>query len=254
MILSKKNNFIFFKNMKVAGSSFEIYLSKFCGDEDVITPLNEKEELIRKKLYTRNKQNYEKNFFEKYINYNFFKFTVKKIPLSKNIFKYKTDPRLETRKYYHHMTADHLYSIIGNDINKYYKIAILREPVSMFVSMYNHRAKQYDYEFMNIDQFTTKYADEFFNNQLKIVSLKNKLIIDYFLIFEDLPKSFQNLKKKLNINIIYDEFKNVIVKKIKDPKKLTVQDISEKERQNIMISAKNYNKVYVEALKKIENE
>ena len=130
------------------------------------------------------------------------------------------------------MTADHLYSIIGNDINKYYKIAILREPVSMFVSMYNHRAKQYDYEFMNIDQFTTKYADEFFNNQLKIVSLKNKLIIDYFLIFEDLPKSFQNLKKKLNINIIYDEFKNVIVKKIKHPKNLLFKT-SQKKRDKI---------------------
>ena len=88
---------------------------------------------------------------------------------------------LETRKYYHHMTADHLYSIIGKDINKYYKIAILREPVSMFVSMYNHRAKQYDYEFMNIDQFTTKYADEFFNNQLKIVSLKNLLKVKLLL-------------------------------------------------------------------------
>ena len=50
--------------MKVAGSSFEIYLSKFCGDEDVITPLNEKEELIRKKLYIRNKQNYEKIFLK----------------------------------------------------------------------------------------------------------------------------------------------------------------------------------------------
>ena len=120
--------------------------------------------------------------------------------------------------------------------------------------MYNHRAHQYDYEFMNINRFTTKYADEFFSNQLKIVSLKNKLIIDYFLIFEDLPKSFQILKKKLNININYDEFKNVIVKKIINPKKLTVQDISEKERQNIMIFAKNYNKVYVDALKKLENE
>ncbi|WP_101759937.1 hypothetical protein [Oceanicoccus sp. KOV_DT_Chl] len=50
MILSKENKFVFVKGHKVASTSIEIYLSQFCGKQDIITPvtpIDEKSRLLR---------------------------------------------------------------------------------------------------------------------------------------------------------------------------------------------------------------
>lgn len=39
MIISHQHKFIFIKTGKTAGTSIEVYLSKFCGPEDVVTPI-----------------------------------------------------------------------------------------------------------------------------------------------------------------------------------------------------------------------
>ncbi|PYJ22208.1 MAG: chondroitin 4-O-sulfotransferase, partial [Verrucomicrobia bacterium] len=39
MILSHKHKFIFIKTAKTAGTSIEIFLSKYCGPTDVVTPI-----------------------------------------------------------------------------------------------------------------------------------------------------------------------------------------------------------------------
>ena len=39
MILSKSNNFLFLKAKKTAGINIEIFLSRYCDDGDVISPI-----------------------------------------------------------------------------------------------------------------------------------------------------------------------------------------------------------------------
>jgi len=40
MIISHKYQFIFIKTRKTAGTSIEAYLSQYCGDKDVVTPIH----------------------------------------------------------------------------------------------------------------------------------------------------------------------------------------------------------------------
>jgi Sulfotransferase family len=48
MILSHSRRFIFIRPRKVAGSSIELFLSQFCSEEDILTPLSSEEEKLRK--------------------------------------------------------------------------------------------------------------------------------------------------------------------------------------------------------------
>jgi len=50
MILSKINNFLFLKTRKTAGTSIEIFLSRYCDDKDIITPITPIDELTRLKV------------------------------------------------------------------------------------------------------------------------------------------------------------------------------------------------------------
>jgi len=47
MIISHKQKVIFIKLAKVAGTSFEIALAKYCGADDIITPLNRSDKDVK---------------------------------------------------------------------------------------------------------------------------------------------------------------------------------------------------------------
>lgn len=57
MICSFSNQFLFIKSRKVGGTSVEIALSRWCGPDDIITPISPKDELLRVPL-GRTAQNY----------------------------------------------------------------------------------------------------------------------------------------------------------------------------------------------------
>ena len=50
MIVSHQHKLIFIKPRKVAGTSFEIALAKFCSEGDIITPISRNDEEIRQRL------------------------------------------------------------------------------------------------------------------------------------------------------------------------------------------------------------
>ena len=100
MIISHKHKFIFFKTRKTAGTSLQIALSEFCGEDDIITGSH--------KFYGKETEEH----FE-----------------GVNMDKFWTDhphPELEqTRKF------------LGEDIwNSYFKFAFVRNPYEIAVSRY----------------------------------------------------------------------------------------------------------------------
>lgn len=50
MIVSHEHRFIFIKTHKTAGTSIEIALSRYCGPDDILTPISEEDERRRRKL------------------------------------------------------------------------------------------------------------------------------------------------------------------------------------------------------------
>jgi hypothetical protein len=104
MIISHKQKIIFIKTKKVSGTSFEIALSKFCGDDCVITPIGDT--TLRKKLVEREAINFKK-------------------------------PGCH---FFNHQSAGNVRKHIDKKIwNEYKKVSMCRNPFDMVISMFFYR-------------------------------------------------------------------------------------------------------------------
>ncbi len=108
MIISHKYKFIFIKTNKTAGTSVEIALSKFCGPDDIITPISNEDEQIRQRLGYKGAQNH-KGFYNhisakkikasvsKHVWNNYYKFCIERNPWDRLISFYYFINKLDNR-------------------------------------------------------------------------------------------------------------------------------------------------------------
>ncbi|NOR57020.1 MAG: hypothetical protein GQ474_00675 [Sulfurimonas sp.] len=181
MIVSHKKKFIFIKTNKTAGTSIEIMLSEHCGDEDIITQISKKDEIIRQNLGFRGPQNSD-------------------IPLSKykiadflNIFK------LKKKSFYNHMSSAEIIENIGLDKwNEYYKFTFERHPVDRFLSFYFwHNGKNSK---VSISQFLKSDKIKLLKKRGRDLYMnEDKVLVDKIYKYEELESSMQDIKDKLNI-------------------------------------------------------
>jgi hypothetical protein len=120
MIVSHKYKFIFIKTEKTAGTSIEIALSKFCGDNDIITPITPEDEYVRRKLSGRGAQNYL--------------IPIEKLtPEDRESFALRGKPP----GFFNHASAKFIKQYIGDDIWKsYFKFCFERNPWDKVISWY----------------------------------------------------------------------------------------------------------------------
>jgi len=123
MIISHKHKFIFVKCGKVAGTSIEIALRPYLGEEDTSTPVVDYDELYAKENGIPLPQNY------------------------KNSEHYNKRVREGSRGiYYEHAWAYEIKGLVGDEIwDNYYTFAIERDPRDKSLSTYFHH--KYGIEF-----------------------------------------------------------------------------------------------------------
>jgi len=167
VIISHKHKFIFIKTNKTAGTSIEIALSKFCGPDDIITPIDAKDEEIRQEFGYRGPQNYDgfynhisakeiKDKIDATVWDGYFKFCVERNPWDRFIsfyyFKNPVEPRPELHAYvddpvvynlkkygYHNYTINNeivvdkicLYENLNEDLKEVSKLLKLSDTLTL---------------------------------------------------------------------------------------------------------------------------
>ena len=169
MIISHDHRLIFIKTKKTAGTSFEIALSRFCGEQDTLTPISEKDELTREEMGFAGPRNY--NLVRK---------------------------NGETRKVklYNHIDALSLKRVLDPDIWKSYrKIAIIRDPYDCLVSWYywsvrGKKRRPSFWGFLAENPYTVV-------ENFKMLKVKGRSVIDNLIYYEDLKGGIENLEQEV---------------------------------------------------------
>jgi len=140
LIYSKKNNFLFLKGVKVAGTSVEIALSKLCGNQDIISPIANIDERTRVQLKIRHAQNYGpsrrdiKDFIQWLMDVPTDQITSRQAP--KGIVN-------------NHMPLRRIYKTLGTlhpEIRDANIFAIVRSPYEQILSRINHKINFQSYK------------------------------------------------------------------------------------------------------------
>lgn len=180
LILSHKYKFIFIKTVKTAGTSIEVFLSQFCGEDDIVTPIWPYIEPHQAR------------------NYRGIRNPITDIVDSRGhgirdiLRKLK-----ENKKYYNHISAMLVRNRISNEIwNSYYKFCVERNPWDKTLSHYhmvNKRASG------NIT--LQKYIDEgaFCLNYPLYCDPKGNMIVDKVIKYESLISELSPIFFKLGI-------------------------------------------------------
>lgn len=178
MIYLEHANVLFLKPLKVAGTSFEIALSKYAQPADIITPLEHLEdEMKRINLGFHSAQNYKMQLTD---------LTLRDV--AKTIYR-----RTLPRKYYNHMIASDVRSKIGErKFREAYKISIVRNPYDMLVSMYFWDTKNRgdNISFVN----WIRENPEFLYRNNRYYFIDGELIINKFIRFEKFESDLRDLE------------------------------------------------------------
>jgi len=159
VIVSHEHGFVFMKTRKTAGTSVEIALSRVCGPEDVITPVTEEDEALRRAAGGRGPQHYLE------------------------------PPNLE-RKAFNHMPVSMVRTMLGRRrFESYFSFAIERNPWDAVVSLFHWRNRDTGSgsPLPSFAEYVASEAVETFaaKNQ-RIYRLRGEVAVDRVLRYESL--------------------------------------------------------------------
>ena len=180
MIVNHTYKFIFLKTRKTAGTSVEIALSRFCGGDDIVTPLYVDDEATRRELGYCAPQNY-------------------RIPLrqyeARDWWRALRGKRARLKN---HSVAGLVRRILGPEVwESYFKFAIERDPFDKAISRYywNLRDAQQRGDFYDV----LRALPEKELSSFEIYSIDGEVAVDRVLRFERLGDELEEVRKQLGI-------------------------------------------------------
>jgi hypothetical protein len=168
VIVSHEHGFVFMKTRKTAGTSVEIALSRVCGEDDVITPVTDVDEGLRRAHGGRGPQHFE------------------------------SPPHLE-RTAFNHMPVSMVRRMLGRKkFESYFSFAVERNPWDAVVSLYHWRFR--DSEPGPFPEYVASEAVETFatKNQ-RIYRIKGEVAVDRVLRYESLADELAAVWSELGL-------------------------------------------------------
>ena len=205
MIFLKKHNLLFLKPRKVAGTSFEIALSRFADTGDIVTPVASFDEPTRKALGFQGPENYTYTWSE-----------VAALGNGQKLRALKT--RSLPLKFFNHITAREARKRLGAEVfDAAFKVSIVRNPFDKMVSRYFWAMREEtdppafeDWLRTRPDVLTEDY------DQYRI---NGRDIIDHYIRFENFEEDIIELGKPVPaLEGLHETFSGITAKKGSRPK------------------------------------
>jgi len=192
MIVSHELEIIFLKTKKVGGTSFEIALSKFCGQDCVITPITPSDERTRQQLGFRTAQNYLNSKWYQYLN-------GKKVCFAQT-----------KGKFFNHIPAFNVKLMVPPKVwNDYLIVSIVRSPFDAIISRYFWEGAEKTG--LSFEKFVETYP-QFLEENCAITHIENKSAVECYLRFENLEQDISALELKIGKRGIWEQFRSINAK------------------------------------------
>ena len=168
VIVSHEHGFVFMKTRKTAGTSVEIALSRVCGEDDVITPVTEEDEGLRRAGGGRGPQNY-------------------------------LEPPNLGRKAFNHMPVSMVRTMLGRKrFESYLSFAIERNPWDAVVSLYHWRFRDTDPGSFGA-YVASEAVESFATKNQRIYRVRGEVAVDRVLRYESLADELAGVWNELDL-------------------------------------------------------
>lgn len=184
MIISHKYKFIFIKTIKTAGTSIEAYLSQYCGESDILTPISPPIDIHTPRNY--------RGYFNPLIEIH---------QSTKNLIRHKSllQQFLSRKKFFNHIPAWRVKARVDEKIWKnYFKFCVERNPWDKSLSHYHMLKNKFNLDF-SFDEYI-KSKNFCLNYHLYTDNKEtNSIIVDQVIKYETLNIEIGKIFKELGI-------------------------------------------------------